>query len=50
LLFTALDGTLVKKGDDLSMHRSGRLPVCRPCVIRVSGTGCRMAGAWSLAI
>ena len=29
LVFTALDGTLVSKSDDLAMHRSGRLRITR---------------------
>ena len=29
LMFTALDGSLVTKNDDLSLHRSGRLRITR---------------------
>lgn len=29
LLFTALDGSVIGKGDDLALHRSGRLRIAR---------------------
>ena len=29
LMFTAIDGTLASKADDLSLHRSGRLRITR---------------------